>query len=253
MNKASLGLTAADTVIVYDVVGNFSAPRMAWMLEVFNHKATFLLDTFPEYSSVTGPDSVSTTPFKTLADLYAEQSAPSASVFESTTIDESRYTSYEEVEKIVTDKELAKDYIILDARPAGRFHGTDPEPRPGLSSGHVPGSLSVPFSDVIDPKNFNKFKSKEELLKVFGERGVTPDSVRKEGKKIITMCGTGVTACSLERALRIAEIPVDETPVKVYDGSWTYVHAFFSHYFSAFNKTFSEWAQRAPESLIIKE
>lgn len=83
----------------------------------------------------------------------------------------------------------------------------------GLSSGHVPGAISVPFSDLVDPVT-KKLKSGAELRKILLSKGVDPSD--KVEKKL--MCGTGVTAVVIETALELAGIPGKRV---VYDGSWT--------------------------------
>lgn len=83
----------------------------------------------------------------------------------------------------------------------------------GLPSGHVPGAISVPFSDLVDPVT-KKLKPGKELRKVLLDKGVDPSD--KVEKKL--MCGTGVTAVVVETALELAGIPGKRV---VYDGSWT--------------------------------
>lgn len=110
-------------------------------------------------------------------------------------------------------KEGAKEVEILDARSPGRWAGTDPEPRPGLSSGHIPGSTSLPFQELLDPET-KTYLAPDELRKVFESRGLD------ETKSIISSCGTGVTATIIEAALGLAEFG-DPGIHRVYDGSWT--------------------------------
>jgi Rhodanese-related sulfurtransferase len=110
-------------------------------------------------------------------------------------------------------KEGAEEIEILDARPYGRWAGTDPEPRPGLSSGHLPGSKSMPFHELLDPET-KTYRSSEELRKIFEDRGVNPEL------SIISSCGTGVTASIIETALGEAEYGSPNLR-RVYDGSWT--------------------------------
>lgn len=214
-----LGIRDSDTVIVYDNVGHFSAPRIAWMLEVYQNSNTLLLDTFPEYlASLEAPsEGVDTTEYKSLEDYYAQTAPPADSAFfQASKLDSSRIISFEELKDIVTS-DNKDNYLLLDARSTGRFLGTEPEPRAGLSNGHVPGARSVPFTEVISSDNFNKFKSPEELAQVFKSHAGIED-LANEKRQLIVMCGTGVTACVLERALRIAG---STQSIKVYDGSWT--------------------------------
>jgi thiosulfate/3-mercaptopyruvate sulfurtransferase len=101
------------------------------------------------------------------------------------------------------------DRVVLDARPAGRFTGTTAEPRPGLPSGHMPGSRSLPSTSLLNPDG--TMLPPEALRSLFSARGVD------EGKHIVTSCGTGVTATILTLGLVRAGFPIGA----VYDGSWT--------------------------------
>jgi thiosulfate/3-mercaptopyruvate sulfurtransferase len=99
--------------------------------------------------------------------------------------------------------------LVLDARPAGRFTGAAPEPRPGLRGGHMPGARNIPFN---------------QLLAADGTM-LPPDAVRArfaaEGvdgsRPVVTSCGTGVTAAVLTLGLAAAGLP----PGALYDGSWS--------------------------------
>ena len=99
------------------------------------------------------------------------------------------------------------DAVIVDARPAGRFAGTDPEPRPGLASGHIPGSVNLPFRSVIAEDG--RMKTGEAL------EAVLP--VADRAQRVITTCGSGVTAAILHAAFTQAGF----TDLRLYDGSWT--------------------------------
>ncbi|ORZ33517.1 Rhodanese-like domain-containing protein [Catenaria anguillulae PL171] len=117
---------------------------------------------------------------------------------------------------------------IVDARPPGRFAGRDPEPRPGIESGHMPGAFNVPSSSVLDADG--KFKSTGELRALFAPalKDLCADESAK--KDLIASCGSGVTAAVLAFALEYAGLAKD---VSVYDGSW------------------SEWAAKGGE--IVKD
>lgn len=209
-SMGKLGVTLEDDgVVVYDTAGNFSAPRMAWMLEIFGHPSTALLDNFVDYESKGFPVESSD-----ISGSAEPKEAPQP--FQSKGLDKSRVISFEELKAIVEDPaKAAAEYVILDARPNGRFTGADPEPRPGLPSGHVPSAISLPFNKVLDSAQNNIFLPAEKLKELFAATIKEPVG----DKQIIAMCGTGVTACVLERAVRIAEL--SDKPVKVYDGSWT--------------------------------
>ena len=107
---------------------------------------------------------------------------------------------------------------IIDARSPGRFSGSAPEPRPTISSGHIPGSFNVPLPDILDP-NTKTFLPKNELRELFKSKGLEPT------KHIISSCGTGVMAAALDVALEEAEFGAEDNR-RVYDGSWTYVSSF---------------------------
>ncbi len=103
---------------------------------------------------------------------------------------------------------LGSEIKIFDARPADRFKGIVPEPRPGLRSGHIPGSASVPCSQLVDASG--KFKDKAQIRALFENQGLLPES------DVILTCGSGVTACAL--ALGLAYLGVSSW--RIYDGSW---------------------------------
>lgn len=97
---------------------------------------------------------------------------------------------------------------ILDARPAARFRGETPEPRPGLRSGHIPGSVSMPASDLIDAQG--RLRSREELDAIFGAHAALG------GRAPVCTCGSGVTAAIVTLALA----RLGRWDAAVYDGSW---------------------------------
>jgi thiosulfate/3-mercaptopyruvate sulfurtransferase len=201
---SALGIKRDDTVVVYDSheMGIFSAPRVGWTLKAFGHDSVHVLNNFK---------------------LWVEEGYPTESgefwdvdtcVYSIPQFDASKLVEFEEVREVVKDynKEGAEGVQILDARSKGRWSGKEPEPRPGLESGHMPGSISVPASDLLDPVK-KTILSGEELRKVFESKGVDPN------RPIISSCGTGVTAAVIDAAL--SEAYGDEGPRRVYDGSWT--------------------------------
>ncbi|POS70522.1 rhodanese-like domain-containing protein [Diaporthe helianthi] len=218
---SELGIRREDTVVVYDTkeLGMFSAPRVGWTLKVFGHHKVHLLDNFRLWVDEGLPTES--------GELYNVECHP----YPIPELDSDKVASYEDVREAALDynKEGAEGVQIVDARSSGRWTGKDPEPRPGLSSGHIPGSVNIPFNEVLDPKT-KAFLPKEELRQLFRARGVDP------AKPIISSCGTGVTAVIIETALDQAGYGSPESR-KVYDGSWT------------------EWAQRVrpSDSLIRKE
>ncbi|MGB7126972.1 MAG: 3-mercaptopyruvate sulfurtransferase [Methylovirgula sp.] len=97
---------------------------------------------------------------------------------------------------------------IVDARPAARFRGEAPEPRPGVRSGHIPGSFSLPWREIAAD---GEMRSPQEIAAAFAKAGVDL------GKPVITTCGSGVTAAILLLALESA----GKKDVALYDGAWS--------------------------------
>jgi thiosulfate/3-mercaptopyruvate sulfurtransferase len=100
------------------------------------------------------------------------------------------------------------DHVIIDARSSGRFRGTEPEPRPGLRSGHIPGSVNVPYRKLLNPDG--TMRPVPEQRAVFEAAGV---DLRKP---IITLCGSGVSSTILNLALE----RIGHRQHSLYDGSW---------------------------------
>jgi thiosulfate/3-mercaptopyruvate sulfurtransferase len=96
---------------------------------------------------------------------------------------------------------------VVDSRPADRFRGEAPEPRPGVRAGHMPGSLNVPFTAIVEN---GRLKEPEALRSALAEAGVDPD------RPIITSCGSGVSASIMSLALETIGRPAKA----LYDGSW---------------------------------
>lgn len=215
----SLGINKDDTVVVYDTaeLGLFSAPRVAWTFRMFGHPAVHILNNFKLWVDEGYPVE------------EGEQRQFDRSSYPLPEMDERKVCSYEDLRTLAFDhnKEGREGVQILDARPAGRFNGTDPEPRPGLPSGHIPSSINIPFPELLDP-NTKTLLSPEKLKEVFRQKGVDPQN------PIISSCGTGVTAAVIETALE--ESGYSNAKRSLYDGSWT------------------EWAQRVKptDNLIVK-
>jgi thiosulfate/3-mercaptopyruvate sulfurtransferase len=101
-----------------------------------------------------------------------------------------------------------KSAQVVDARPADRFRGEAPEPRPGLRPGHMPGALNVPSTGLVEN---GRLIAPERIAQAFAAGGVDLD------KPIITSCGSGVTAATLWFALDA----IGKAPKALYDGSWS--------------------------------
>ncbi|TIR46856.1 MAG: sulfurtransferase, partial [Mesorhizobium sp.] len=97
---------------------------------------------------------------------------------------------------------------IADARSPGRFAGTDPEPRPGVRSGHMPGARNVPVAALAEN---GELLPKDRLRMVIEEAGIDLT------KPVVTSCGSGITAAAITLALET----LGHTDNRLYDGSWT--------------------------------
>ena len=188
---SALGIGDGDTVVVYDSVGLYSAPRVWWTFRVFGATNVFILDGgLPKWKAEGRP--VETGDAKRPARQFHAE------------MDIGPVAMLADVRMALSDRSAQ----IVDARSAERFAGKAPEPRPGLRSGHMPGSFNVPFQNVLES---GRLASRERIQEAFTSAGVDLD------KPIITSCGSGVTAAILTLALE----SVGKTPKGLYDGSWS--------------------------------
>lgn len=187
----ALGIRATDTIVVYDGLGLFSAPRVWWMFRTFGARDVFVLDGgFPAWIAAGLP-------------AEAGEVRREEAVFEAT-FDPAAVANLADMRGHVE----RRDIQIVDARSAERFAGSVPEPRPGVRGGHMPGSVSLPFPLLGDD---GRLKPAAELRRVFTTAGIDPD------RPVVTSCGSGVTAAVLNLALE----SLGNRGSKLYDGSWT--------------------------------
>jgi thiosulfate/3-mercaptopyruvate sulfurtransferase len=190
---SALGISNDSRLVFYDQKGMFSAPRGWWMMRLFGHDAVAVLDGgLPKWRAEGRP--VDTGP----------TSAPAPGRFRASLRTARVRGIGDMLENLGTQKAL-----VLDARAAGRFDGTSPEPRPNLPSGHIPGAKNLPASDLLGPGS--TFLPPEALRARFAAAGVDGS------QPIITSCGTGVSAAILTLGLTLAGLE----PGALYDGSWT--------------------------------
>ena len=186
----ALGISSDATIVVYDGAGLFSAPRVWWTLKVFGARDVRILEGgFPAWTAAGLP-------------VEAGRSQRQPATFDATAPGPA-VAALDDVRQALADGGAQ----VVDARPAARFSGATPEPRPGLASGHMPGSRNVPASEVIAD---GRLKAPADLRAVFAAAGVDP------ARPIITSCGSGVTAAILTLALA----RLGHMDTRLYDGSW---------------------------------
>jgi len=188
----ALGIGGGDRVVVYDVHGVVSAARVWWTFRAFGHDAVAVLDGGLRKWGAEGRP------------VERGAASPRPATFTARPRPE-----------LVRDLEAMRANIgsraaqVLDARSAGRFAGTEPEPRAGLRGGHIPGSLNLRYETLYEADG--TLKSPDAL------RGAVAGAGVDLGRPIVTTCGSGVTASVLALALYL----LGRRDVAVYDGSWS--------------------------------
>lgn len=185
-----LGISETMTIVVYDGMGLFSAPRVRWTFNTMGAAKVAILDGgLPAWKAEGRPvDPGEATRTPTTFKVSFDRSA---------------------VARLDQMQDFARHglYQIADARPAARFRGEAPEPRPGLKSGHMPNARSSPADQLVEN---GRLKPVEQLRAQFAAAGI--DLTRP----IATTCGSGVTAATLKLALEQA----GARDVILYDGAW---------------------------------
>lgn len=187
------GVGHADRIVLYDRSPLHSSARVWWLLSLFGAPSVALLDGGLEAWTAAGhPVTVGPAGAPEAPGLFLAQA------------DLARVRSLREVRTHVE----AGDAQIVDARSPGRFAGAEPEPRPGVEPGHIPGAFNLPYSRLFEADG--RWKSPDAIASEFAAAGVDP------ARPMVATCGSGITACVLAfGAERIGGL------MPVYDGSWT--------------------------------
>jgi thiosulfate/3-mercaptopyruvate sulfurtransferase len=186
----ALGIGDGETVVVYDGSGLFSAPRLWWTLKAMGHESVKVLDGgFPKWKREGRP--IETGPAQPGTKFFTAILKPAL------------VRDFDTVLGVVKDKSAQ----IVDARSPARFKAEEPEPRPGVRGGHMPGACNVHYRKLITDDG--TLKPPEQLRAVF-------DAVNLD-RPIVTTCGSGLTAAILMLALD----EIGARDVALYDGSWT--------------------------------
>lgn len=187
----AMGVGDGHQVVVYDGAGLFSAARVWWTFRLMGKTDVAVLDGgFPKWQAEGRP---------------VEDMRP---VLRDRHITVSRQAHLvRDVTQVAAAAKLG-DHVIIDARSPGRFSGAEPEPRPGLRSGHIPGAINVHYATLLNADG--TMKAPAALRRVFEAAGVDLS------KPAITTCGSGVTAAILSLALE----RIGKRDHSLYDGSW---------------------------------
>lgn len=186
-----MGISERDTIVCYDGLGLFASPRLWWMFRLFGAKNVFVLGGgMPRWVAEGLPveqDVMAREPTRFVARKPADIVA-----------------DVDRVQRVLAEGTAQ----VVDARPADRFTGQTPEPRPGMRSGHIPGSLNVPHGTLLKDGGLLPH---DQLREKFAAAGVDLE------QPIITSCGSGVSAAVVWLALDAIGI----APAGLYDGSWS--------------------------------
>jgi len=223
----ALGIHREHRVVFYDGMGCFSAPRVRLTFKHFGMEHVAMLDGgFPAWKAArkeveggeggedqggasTSQPEASSKPSEQPSKSFDPQPPPNSSFVYSMDAIRSNLPS--------SSSSSPSSFLLIDARSQGRFEGSEPEPRPGLPSGHIPGSINVPFTECLEKdekSGVTRLKSPAALKTTFRQHGVDPST----SLPIVASCGSGVTASVLLLAL---ERMGRESNVGLYDGSWT--------------------------------
>ena len=187
-----LGIGNGSTVVFYESRALFSAPRAWFLFRLFGLDDVHVLDGgLAAWQGAGGP-------------VAAGEPTPIEPALFAPHARYSMLAGLGDIERLASG-----DAVILDARSSARFSGDAPEPRPGLRSGHIPGSRNLPFGRLLAPDG--RFHEPDRLRALFAELGVA------DAQPVVTSCGSGITAAVLTLGLHVAGFPEP----RLFDGAWT--------------------------------
>jgi thiosulfate/3-mercaptopyruvate sulfurtransferase len=184
-----LSINKNSIIVVYDTLGIYSSPRAWWMFKAMGHSEVYVLDGgLPE---------------------WIKEGFPTENQNQTTTYPKGDFEGEFQPELIKNKEQIlenisTKESVLIDARSSDRFFATNEEPRAGLRSGHIPGSINVPFTEL---QRDGKYKSEAELTEI----------LNLNNQPLLFTCGSGITACIVLLACEL----ISDNPKAVYDGSWT--------------------------------
>ncbi|MFD0860249.1 3-mercaptopyruvate sulfurtransferase [Roseovarius aquimarinus] len=192
-----MGVGDGHQVVVYDTHGLFSAARVWWLFRLMGKADVAVLDGGLPKWRAEGREIEDMPPIVRDRHMTARR----------------QNHMVKDVTQVAAASKLG-DHTILDARAAARFRGEAPEPRPGLRSGHIPGSRNVPYTELLSEDG--TMKAPDALRAVFDAAGADLT------KPVITTCGSGITAAVINLAL----VRIGHEGGALYDGSWAEWGAF---------------------------
>lgn len=187
----SLGLGDGNRIVAYDSTGQMGAARAWWMFRFFGHEEVAVLDGgLPKWKAEGRP----------LGDLPP---VPAPRHFTA----RANWLLVRDADQVARALDSGSEQLV-DVRPPGRFRGEDPEPRPGIRRGHMPGAVNLPYQTL--------FREDGTMLDEEGLRGRIRDAGIDLERPVVTSCGSGITAAIVNLALH----RLGHGRNAVYDGSW---------------------------------
>jgi thiosulfate/3-mercaptopyruvate sulfurtransferase len=183
-----LGINNSSKIVVSDPAGIYLSPRAWWLFKVMGHEQVWVLDGgLPAW----------------IKEGYLTEKRKEQSYKKGTFTAKFQPQLFKSKEQVLENIQ-SKEAVLVDARSTDRFHAETEEPRAGLRSGHIPGSINIPYTQLLRD---GKFLPQEELKKI----------LPLQDKSLLFSCGSGVTACIDMLAYEL----VSDKPKAIYDGSWT--------------------------------